>query len=610
MRTVRVFVVVLVFCGLVSLAYGQEVLPDLEWEESLESSPLLEASTCSWTSTLPDTTAAPHGGVGFISNGCTATLIDLWHILTAAHCIVNEGADNYWANIWFYPNFNGTEANPPRFLIERGVVGAHDDTGGVYGPSDWAIARLAEPAYGVPAIAVYPGNNSGAPVMVSHYTRDPLYFNPDCATPPYADELGCTPGWPNAQWFGNAWWQNGFVSNGTITLDVNLGYNFTTAPGGGGASGSPHLVKDQNNHWRIHGVTHGAECNGVSGPWAGRFFRAPRFAANVAIASAPSSPANTGVFVVDSDLKRVVYRERKTSGSSDPFEFYTYLGGITSERYSRIAAFKLPGTFLPGIVVLTATGALWEMDREDQWSGPKSVSAPPASRSGLVLDIDAASSKNGVNSLYAVRSGGKLYRRQRVSTAAGADWRATWSTVIASDPYTYNRVTAIRHDGDGYNQAWVLTSTGIIRMARELARGWTAAATFTGPTLRSGQKIVDIDAAWTSQSRAMLFALSSAGRVYYREAGSTLSTSTWSSWKALPSLVDPGVPVNRGGVKLTTITASRWAETDAGTVVPVVFATDTWGNVYQTNYTQATNAWSNWMPFYGKRINSSQVIAD
>lgn len=43
----------------------------------------------------------------------------------------------------------------------------------------------------------------------------------------------------------------------------------------------------------------------------------------------------------------------------------------------------------------------------------------------------------------------------------------------------------------------------------------------------------------------------------------------------------------------------------------MVFATDTWGNVYQMNYSYnaetGTWSWSNWMPFYGKRLKAWQT---
>lgn len=563
------------------------------------------AGTCGWDGDLPNTTVSPYGAVGFISNGCTATLIDSQHILTAAHCIINEGNSSYWANMWFYPNFNGNQASPPRFRLQRAVVGAHGETCCEYVTSDWAIARLQTPVAGFPSIPVNATAYSGVRATVGHYTRDGAYYEPDCATPPYPDELGCTPGWPN--FFGNAWWQNGLVSSGALTLDAAAGYNNLTAPGNGGASGSPHLVEPVTGIWRVNGVTHGAACGGIGGPWAGRFVNAPRFASNVAVASAPSSSARTGVFVVDTDAGKLVYRQRTTSGGDAPFGFYEYGKKLPTGTFGRIAAFKQGGTGAPGVVVLGTAGTLREADWSGGWSGWKTVSAPPL---GVAKDIDSAYDKAGVNVLYAASNsgGGHIYRRRRSSGAAGAPWLAAWDHVVANDAHTYSRVTAVRHHGDGRNQAWALSAAGVIRTVKENSGGgWTAVSSVTSPASRGGSTVVDIDAGWNAQQRAILVALMSDGVVWYRQASSTLSTATWSVWTQLPNLVDPGVPINRSGVKLASVTASRFAETRSGAVVPVVFATDTWGNVYQTNYTKATASWSNWMPFFGKRIRSSQL---
>lgn len=591
MKTLRLVLILAMLGGIPPAAHGEE------------------SSTCNWFGPLPNTKTSPFGAVGYIGNGCTATLIHSRHILTAAHCIVNDNdSSNYWTDLYFYPNYNGG-SGPPRFKIERAVVGAHGSTGGQYFTSDWAIARLATPASGFPVLGLNPGVNTEEPVQVGHYSRDPLYFDPQCAAPPYESERGCTPDW--TPYDPDVWWQNGLVSKGTITLDSDLSYNTLTAPGLAGSAGSPHLVKDLDNKWRISGVTGGllgAEpCAGLGGPWAGRFMAAPWFAAGVAVASAPSAAERTGVFVIDSDRNWLVYRERTTSGSSDPFNFYEFAKGMTNGGFARIAAFKLGGSGLPGIVVLGKSGALWEIDRgSDNWTEWNSVSTPPGQ---ILVDIDTASTVDGVPVLYAVdsrSSGGNVYRRLRTTGTEDGDWQPSWSRIVKSDSFIYKRVTAVRHEGDGRNQLWMVTSTGSIRTVRATGQGWSVVTNFVGPPLPSGQLIADVDAGWDSEKRALLVALSSTGQAWTCVAGSKKSTASWSSWQQLPTLVDPGVPINRGNVKLISISASRWAETDEQAVIPVVFATDNWGNVYQTNYSKATSTWSNWMPFYGKRINSSQ----
>lgn len=568
--------------------------------------------TCAWDGELPDMTTAPYGAVGLLSNGCTATLIDSSHLLTAAHCIVREGdaANPLWGN-WFYPNFRRGDVDPPRFRVARAVMGAHDGTGDRYWPSDWAIATLLTPATGFPTIPISGVASTSTPVTVAHYSRDALLHDPACAEPPYADELGCVRDWP--QWFVNSWWQNGLVSQGTVTTDAALGYSVTTAPGLGGSSGSPHLVQPVRGIYRINGVTHGgAGCPGVDGPWAGRFAEAPWFAANVAVASATASVARSGVFVIDRERNRLVFRERSGTGPLSAFGYYRYARSLPAGTHGRIAAFKLGGTGKPGVVVLGDDGGiLKETDFASGWSGWKSISKP----GGLAaLDVDASYDKAGVNALFALTShggGGRIWSRRRVSGAAGAAWQPLWNLVAFEPGRSYRRLTAVRHHGDRLNQAWALTSQGAIRTAREEGSwSWSAVEAVPGPPLAPGELLVDIDAAWHSQNRAMLVALSSRGRAWYRVAASALSGSSWSAWKALPSQVDPGVAINRGGIRLVTITASRWAEGWPTTIVPVVFATDSWGNVYQTTWVGSKSAWSKWMPFSGKRIHSWQTGLD
>jgi len=592
MKALRFVLVLAILAGIAPGVYGEE------------------SSTCSWLRPLPNTKASPYGAVGYIGNGCTATLIHPRHILTAAQCLVNEdNSSEYWSDIYFYPNYNGGTGRK-RIRIERAVVGAHGNLGLQYFTSDWAIARLAAPATGFPVLAINPGNNTEEqPVRVGHYSRDPLYFDPQCANPPYATERGCTPGW--TPYDANVWWQNGFVSQGKITVNTDLSYNTLTAPGLNGSEGAPHLVKDTDGEWKINGITHalvsGEDCAGQEGPWAGRFFRAPWFAANVAVSSAPSAADRTGVFVIDSDRNWLVYRERTTSGSTDPFSFYELAKSMEGGAFAKIAAFKLGGTGLPGVVVLNKSGELWEVDRgSDNWTDWRSVSTPAGD---VLTDIDTATTIDGAAVLYAVNSrssGGSLYRRARTSAEADADWQPSWSKIVKSDSFVYKRVTAVRHEGDRRNQVWMLTTTDSIRTVKTTGEGWTEVTTFEGPPLPSGQLIADVDAGWNSKKRALLVALSSTGVAWYREADSKLSTASWSSWQQLPTLIDPGVPINRGNVELVSVSASRWEETDGDVVVPVVFATDNWGNVYQTTYTEATSTWSYWMPFYGKRINSSQ----
>jgi hypothetical protein len=89
----------------------------------------------------------PYNAVGYLNNGCTATLIDPDHILAAAHCLENTTTGEWQTGLRFYPNFHPDRViadakRVPRADVTRAVVGARAGENAMGAGMDWGIARV------------------------------------------------------------------------------------------------------------------------------------------------------------------------------------------------------------------------------------------------------------------------------------------------------------------------------------------------------------------------------------------------------------------------------------------------------------------------------------
>ncbi len=591
------------------------------WTKHLPLAPLV--GDCTYDGWMTDTATLPAAAVGFLSNGCTALLIDGEHILTAAHCLVNEGRpDNgYYTDLWFYPTFTTGTSAPRRHRVDRGVVGSHGATGGTYATSDWAIGHLATPATDLPAVE--PGTTSTLyrNATVLHYTRDATLMQPPWRPAPYADEYGGLP--DAAKDWKNTWWQDALRSTGVARRDSNVDYSTVEgASGKGGSSGAPHLVQDAPGVWRVVGVTHRGDCDIIDGPWAGRFIQAPRFASAVAVATSPTDGSRSGVYALDTARGQVVVRGRVGTGIDDRFGYWS-VGAPVGKGVVGLAARARPGTGLPSLLALASGGAIMEWRAVPiplvgiaTWTFHPVV----VPSTGVFVDIDATTFPEGAG-IVAVQAGmdGAVMVAPPAGTGPGRGTSKGWGVLARAGPMTaWARVTALRHHGDGGSQVWALTTQGALRSwVRIGTAGWAEVAPQSTPALGADERLVDVDAAWDHRQRGLLVALSSRGRVFARTATSTNASGSWGSWMGLPDQVDPGVPINRSGVRLVSISASRWRETTGvGTgsdIVPVVVATDSWGNVVQTTQRSIAGGgvgWTDWMPFQGRRVAPWQAFQD
>jgi V8-like Glu-specific endopeptidase len=307
---------------------------------------------------MPVTSSLPWGAVGFLDNGCTGALIDSQHVLAASHCFtfdfdgVTADGQPYLQGAWqtglvFFPNYHPSRANPPRYEIDRVIVGSRAQTDPATA-ADWGIAHLTKPVTGFPALQVSPRERWQYPsfVLFAGYGRDEVVYPNEAASFPEP-----SPGGFCANFKPNCWWIPAFTDPKCLALDEVDGIVRTdefSCRTLGGNSGSPVLWQAASlepQAFRVTGVISG----GGSFWSAQRFQHAPRFAAGVAVASHDDGTPRTQVFATDRDRSRIASRHRAGASAAQPFTYFRDLGSVPSP--GPLAAFRLPDG-RPQVVVL------------------------------------------------------------------------------------------------------------------------------------------------------------------------------------------------------------------------------------------------------------------
>lgn len=505
---------------------------------------------------------APYNAVGYLSNGCTAFLIDDNHIAANAHCFVDQWGSGEWQTnqryysdgdgdgqedhlrLTFYPNFNpsrivlGTDGKPlplPRASVLRAVVGARSSRGSAdASETDWGIARLNswQDASGVNltpinlATSVPTGTNLSVPITSPAYNRHHFPFN-DTASPHWDDMMrdliGTT---PDSTCFSPMWivkpgtppkgernacnerWAAGYIHGG-CNLRQNL--NDVLQHGcdvHGGSSGSP-ILGQSNGQWVAYGITRG---------WS-----SPDF-------SADERPC----------VEHPVCYDEPQCVTYQADDYNNMNAGPSTKRFlhaprfaNDVAVFTRANNPLAtavyaidgdrNIVVTRARlgGAPSQGEPFDYWS---SLGTPG---SGMVLDDIAACSQNGGFPQIFVTADGEI--RQRSVSNVGT-WNS-WGTfsLPAGETTVYDIDTA--KDGNGWCQLFAVMRGGLYTRTKTSDTAWGSWARI-GAANTTYRKV----SALVYDNKRNAAVVDRSGNIW--RASSPLTTTSWSS--SLSQVSHPG----------------------------------------------------------------------
>ena len=341
---------------------------------------------------MPMSNSLPWGAVGYMDNGCTATLIDSRHIVAAAHCFCYDDTGSWQNNLFFYPNFNPNRTNTQSFAIDRAVVGTRVETGGEFQASDWGIGHLAKDVTDFPALPIACILTVPANVNSSGYGRDLSFFGMGQAPPGGSSKMGC-----------NVWWQPALVDPECKVYRIDQDQLFFDCATVGGNSGSPVLYKIGNNHF-LAGVIHGP---GNPVQWHGWWSIADLQVEPGSPVSVASRGANNlDVFVVGKDGG--IYTAAWGPQTDSTWKGWWRISDLEAKPGSSVSVTSRGADWLDIFVVGNDGGiytASWNPAFEDGWHGwwrigdiavdpgsPVSV----VSRSANKLDVFVTGSDGGI----------------------------------------------------------------------------------------------------------------------------------------------------------------------------------------------------------------------
>jgi hypothetical protein len=566
---------------------------------------------------MPIQTSLPWSAVGYLNNGCTATLIDSEHIQAAAHCFVDP-VTGAWQDgpegtgLRFYPNYNPAALTrvPDFAQVDRVVVGSRTEGAAFPPPAfpamDWGVAHLASPITDYEPMPILPVPATPWPVMNAAYQRDPDLFTPGPQPQPPEPATTC----------GNCWWIPALVDPACAIVKIEKHMVNASCSSLGGSSGSPLIWSKPTTtgvRYYVGGSVFGGaaplpgvDCEPFSiaratfGPTAASYRFAPRLAQGVAVAAAiGTSPVGrttrkTLLFASDTDSGRVALRARAGFSLASAFKPFSSFGDVPNPV--RMAAFNYPsGPY--HVFATTDGGELWGRQQGRKWI---QIGLPEGA--GGAVDIDSLYNARGTDRLFLVTGDGRAFSRRFGGVVRSPGWSPLPDV---GEPCVRIAATDL---GRGRARVFLVTASGSVYVTAET--GGRSGLTWDTPVLFGGPPdmpaIADLDAAWAKDApRTRVFAVDVTGGLWRREMQTTATADGWKDWTPLlSSLVAPqaGGQPPPGGI--ISITAGHWQETTAGGPRPVLFVTDAQGNVYYATESlvaypdgSVVSTWG-WLSFY------------
>lgn len=506
-------------------------------------------------------------------NGCTASIIHPWHVVSAAHCVTSLNGLTFRPHFGMAQSGQGPTAVPITRAVRGQIASVHSpsDWPGDHQSQDWVILTLDRDIRDVIGSANYaemspivPANPPQAGTSVSFEGYGGIFANrPARQTCKYREY---------ARFYD---YGSGPLPNAFLKTDCDW-Y--------GGDSGGP-LFKTNGSQYDLYGVlasgladycsanagsNPGAAGSGATITSAESFAHAPNNASGLGAVLTPDSRIVT--YAADADRWRMSYRHQ-TGDSNTPWTYWlSFEPNIALSSGSRVAAININST-TQLVTVIDSAGVLKYRTLIGSWSSWQTLSMPAP-----IKDV-AISGGSGAVHIFALGTDGKVYY-----TWNAAQTGLAWTSIHDLGPAKIGtRSIAAYYSGPGTHRV-VVTAAG--------NQTWTSSGTGSGMTDLA--LISELSPSYANYAVAL--GKDRIGTEILISATSGNAVRSWTrsggTWQG-PVSFGRSLPLLAGGIRsLNTIRD--------GNNVPHLFATTTSGEIF-VMVQKSNGSWGPWNQAYDAR---------